>query len=257
MQSPLVSVIMPAYNSNEFIVMAIESVIAQDYKNWELIIVDDASKDATVNTIQNYIKKDARIKIFRNQTNRGAGYSRNKAIKEAEGEFIAFLDADDLWKPEKLSMQLKFCEENNAKIVFSSYERIKENGETLNEIIEALPFVNYPKLIRSNYIGNLTGMYNAAKIGKVYHPDIRKRQDWAMWLEVIQKGGTAHGMEESLALYRIRKGSVSENKFEMLSYNFRIYNEVLGYGKLKSLYWTLVFLREHFFVKSRQLKSID
>ena len=257
MQTPLVSVIMPAYNSNEFIALAIESVIAQEYKNWELIIVDDASKDATVNTIRNYIKKEPRIKIFRNQTNHGAGYSRNKAIKEALGEFIAFLDADDLWKPEKLSLQLKFCEENNAKIVFSSYGRIKENGENLNEIIEALPFVNYPKLIRSNYIGNLTGMYNAGKIGKVYHPDIRKRQDWAMWLEVIRKGGTAHGMEESLALYRIRKGSVSENKFEMLSYNFKIYNKVLGYGKLKSMYWVLIFLGEHFFVKSRQLKSID
>ena len=138
MQNPLVSVIMPAYNSNEFISQAIESVIAQQYKNWELIIVDDASKDATVNTVRNYVNKDARIKIFRNEINYGAGYSRNKAIKEAAGEFIAFLDADDLWKPEKLSQQLKFCLENKAKIVFSSYDRISENGESLNEIIEAL-----------------------------------------------------------------------------------------------------------------------
>ena len=257
MQNPLVSVIMPAYNSNEFISQAIESVIAQHYKNWELIIVDDASKDATVNTVRNYVNKDARIKIFRNEINYGAGYARNKAVKEATGEFIAFLDADDLWKPEKLSQQLNFCKENNAKIVFSSYDRISENGKALNEIIEALPFVNYSKQIKSNYIGNLTGMYNAAKIGKVYHPEIRKRQDWAMWLEVIRKGGTAHGMEESLALYRIRKGSVSENKLEMLSYNFKIYNKVLGFGKLKSMYWILVFLGEHFFVKSRQLKSLN
>lgn len=257
MQRSLVSIIMPTYNSNDYIASAIASVIDQDYENWELIIVDDASKDETFKTISVFSEKDNRIKVFRNEINKGAGFSRNKALTEAIGEFIAFLDADDLWKKEKLSKQLNFCLENKVNIVYSSYEKIDEQGNILKQKIEALPFVNYQKLMRSNYIGNLTGMYNARKIGKVHLPEIRKRQDWAMWLEVIEKGGTAHGMEESLAFYRIRKGSVSENKLAMISYNFKIYNEVLGFGRMKSLYWMLVFLGEHFFVKSKQTVSID
>ncbi|WBL22394.1 glycosyltransferase family 2 protein [Zunongwangia sp. HRR-M8] len=257
MQRPLVSIIMPAYNSNNYIASSIASVISQDYQNWELIIVDDFSKDETFKIISAFSEKDKRIKVFRNKSNRGAGFSRNKALKEANGEFIAFLDADDLWKKEKLSKQLNFCLENKVNIVYSSYEKIDEQGKLLKQKIESLPFVNYQKLMRSNYIGNLTGMYNAAKIGKIYLPEIRKRQDWAMWLAVVEKGGTAHGIEDSLAFYRIRKGSVSENKFAMLSYNFKIYNQVLGFGKLKSLYWMFVFLGEHFLVKSKQTVSFD
>jgi teichuronic acid biosynthesis glycosyltransferase TuaG len=254
--SGLVSVIMPAYNSEAFISEAINSVISQTYKNWELLIIDDASTDSTRNIIQQFSEKDYRIHIFENATNLGTHQTRNKGIKAAQGEFIAFLDADDQWKPQKLEKQLKILSEDNLSACFSSYELISENGESLNKKIEALPVLTYEKLLKANYVGNLTGIYNAKLLGKIYSPEIRKRQDWALWLKVIEEGGSMTGIRESLAIYRLRKNSISQNKLEMLKYNFKVYHKILGFGFLQSLWRMLVFLNEQFFVKTRQMRSM-
>lgn len=253
--SNLVSVIMPAYNSAEFIEDAIRSVQNQTYPNWELLIVDDASTDSTPQIIQEFSKSDSRIKILQNELNLGAGKSRNKAIKAALGDFIAFLDSDDLWKPEKLQVQLKFMQKDKLAVSYSSYELMSHNGTKLQKYIKALPVLNYQKLLKSNYLGNLTGMYDIRKLGKVYGPEIKKRQDWGLWLEAV-KDTPAKGIEKPLAIYRIRKDSISSNKLEMLRYNFKIYNEVLGFGFVESLFLMLNFLREHFFVKNRQEKRL-
>lgn len=253
--SPLVSVIMPAFNSGRFIQDSMDSVREQTYSNWELLVIDDASDDNTVEKVKQVMVLDGRIKLFRNENNQGTGFARNKGIKAAKGHYIAFLDADDLWKPYKLETQLAFMEENQISICFSSYERINENGERRREIVEALPFLTYQKLKKANYIGNLTGIYHAGKIGKIYGPGIRKRQDWALWLAAVQKGGTAKSIQEPLAVYRIRKNSVSGNKFGMFKYNFKIYNQVLGYGFFKSIQYMLMFLKEHFLVKTKQIKT--
>lgn len=253
----LVSVIMPAYNSEKFISEAIQSVLNQTYANWELIIVDDASDDSTIHIVENFQKKDTRIKFFRNSCNHGTHYARNKAIKAASGDFIAFLDADDLWKPEKLFKQLILIEGENLAACFSSYDLMDENGDLLNKKVEALPQLSYEKLLKANYVGNLTGIYSIKKLGKIYCPEIRKRQDWALWLKVINNGGSMKGILESLALYRIRNNSISQNKAEMLKYNFNVYHKVLGYGYLKSCWNMLLFLKEQFFVKSRQIKTIS
>ncbi|MDT0689627.1 glycosyltransferase family 2 protein [Salegentibacter sp. F188] len=254
--STLVSIIMPAYNSAEFITEAILSVQKQTYSNWELLVIDDASKDFTLSKVRTHAKEDPRIKLFENKKNKGTGYSRNKGIKAAKGDFIAFLDADDLWKVNKLEMQLEFMKSNELSVSYSSYERITENGQKRNEIIEALPYLTYEKLLKANYIGNLTGMYDVVQLGKIYAPEVRKRQDWALWLEAIKKGGTAKGLKEPLALYRLRRNSVSGNKLEMLGHNFNIYYRVLGFSFFKSLKYMGIFLKEQLVVKTRQLKPI-
>ncbi|SFN56208.1 glycosyltransferase family 2 protein [Salegentibacter flavus] len=251
----LVSVIMPAYNSERFIEASIQSVREQTYSYWELLVIDDASEDQTSAIIKELASADNRIKLLQNKENKGAGVSRNKGISRAKGEYIAFLDADDFWKPHKLQTQLEFMRENEVSVCFSSYELFTENGAKLREVVQALPYVTYQKLLKSNYIGNLTGIYNAVELGKIYGPEIRKRQDWGLWLAAVKKAGIAKSIKEPLAIYRLRRNSVSGNKFEMLRYNFNIYHKVLGFGFFKSLRCMLMFLKEHFFVKRKQVKT--
>lgn len=217
-----------------------------------MILVDDASSDATVNILKEYAAKDTRIKVHKLQTNSGAAIARNTAIEKATGSYIAFLDADDLWKPEKLSKQIAFMQEKDIAVSFSSYELMDEEGKSLGKMIKALSKVNFSKMLKSNYVGNLTGIYNAEQLGKVYMPNIRKRQDWALWLTLIKKVGAAYSLEEPLARYRVRENSISSNKLNLLKYNYTIYRKALKFGAFKSTLYLIRFLIEHFFVKSRQ-----
>ncbi|MGY5845943.1 glycosyltransferase family 2 protein [Salegentibacter sp. HM20] len=253
----LVSIIMPAFNAEKFIGEAIESISAQSWRNWELIVIDDASEDRTSEIIKNFSREESRIQLIENSENMGAGKSRNLGIEKARGEFIAFLDADDLWKANKLETQVNFMQQNDLGVSFSSYERIDEDGKHRREIVEALPFLTYQKLLRANYVGNLTGIYWVRKTGKIFGPEIRKRQDWGLWLAAIKKGGTAKSIREPLAIYRKRQNSVSGNKWDLLKYNFRIYHRVLGFSFFKSLKCMGMFLKEHFFVKQKQVKALE
>lgn len=255
--APLVSVIMPTFNSAEFIGAAIQSVQNQTYLNWELLVIDDASNDLTIALVDDLVSLDPRIKLYQNIKNLGAGASRNTGIKAAKGSFIAFLDADDLWCPEKLVVQVNFMLKNNLTMSFSSYRLMTETGQLLPEIVESLPELSYKKLLRSNYVGNLTGIYNADKIGKIYSPLLRKRQDWGLWLSVLEKAGSVPGIQQPLAYYRLRKNSISNNKTTLLKYNFLIYNRVLDYGFLKSCKYMSWFLWEHFTVKHKQVKILN
>lgn len=255
--APLVSVIMPAYNSAAFIEVAVNSVLDQEYRNWELFIIDDASKDNTVSLAENFRKADSRIHLLLNSTNLGTGATRNVGIKAARGRFIAFLDADDLWFPKKLKVQVPFMVENDLEMCFSSYRLMEEDGKILPKIVEALPELDYRKLLKSNYVGNLTGIYDVDKTGKIYSPLVRKRQDWALWLSILKKSGRTKGIVEPLAIYRLRKDSISNNKFALLRYNYRIYREFLGFGFFKSSQFMSRFLWEHFVVKKKQVKILD
>ncbi len=248
----LVSVIMPAYNSAAYISESINSLKKQTYPNWELLVIDDASQDETSQIVEGLEVNDERIKLHVLPTNQGAGFARNIGIKAATGDFISFLDSDDLWKPDKLEKQLEVMREEKVKVCFSSYELIDEDGVSLKTQVKALESLSFDKLKKANYIGNLTGMYNAKVLGKIYCPLIRKRQDWGLWLLAIKKAGFAKGIQEPLAVYRERKGSISQNKMEMLKYNYRVYRKVLKYSSLKSLYWMVLFLWEQLFIKPRQ-----
>ena len=248
----LVSVIMPAHNAAGFIAESIRSVQQQTYFNWELLVIDDASRDGTSQIVEQLKAEDPRIKLHILPTNQGAGFSRNIGIKAATGKYISFLDADDLWKPHRLERQLRVMQQENVQVCFSSYELIDEEGNHLQKQIKALKFLPFKKLKKANYIGNLTGMYNASKLGKIYCPLIRKRQDWGLWLQAVEKAGFAKGIQEPLAVYRVRRNSISGNKMEMLQYNYLVYREVLEYSAPKSLFWMGLFLWEQLLVKPRQ-----
>ena len=249
----LVSIITPAFNSAKYISETIQSVLNQTYDNWELLIVDDGSLDNTVDIVKRFTKQDNRIHLYRLKSNSGPAVSRNKGITEAKGQYIAFLDADDLWKPEKLETQLNFMKSENCDICFSSYELINEKGFPLNKLVKAVPVLNYKKLLKSNYVGNLTGIYNAVVLGKITVPNLKKRQDWLLWIKAIKKSGKpAKGIQESLAYYRVHKSSISSNKWNLLKYNYWVYKKGLGFSTIKSIYRLMVFLVEHFFVKTKQ-----
>lgn len=248
----LVSIVMPAYNAAAFISESIRSVLDQTYENWELLVIDDASQDETLDIVKEFIQTDSRIRLHPLPANQGAGFARNIGIKASEGAFICFLDADDLWEPEKLQVQLDFMEQHNAQVCYASYRLIDEEGRSLGKMIKALEILPFSKLLKANYVGNLTGIYNVEKLGKIYCPLIRKRQDWGLWLLAVKKAGKAKGIEQPLARYRVRKHSISGNKWEMLGYNYKIYRKVLKFSSLKSGFWMVLFLWEQFFVKSRQ-----
>ena len=246
------------FNSEAFISDTINSVLNQTYLNWELLLIDDDSNDKTISIVNEFTAINPNIKLLKNEINLGAAISRNKGIMEATGDYIAFLDADDLWKPDKLEKQLAFMKAQKCDVCFSSYELINEKGELLNKKVKALNMLSYNKLLKSNYVGNLTGLYNVQALGKITSPNLRKRQDWVLWLETIKKSGKpAKGMQESLAYYRVRDHSMSSNKFNLLKHNYLVYRKGLGFSTLKSGYYMLIFLREHFFVKSKQIISIN
>lgn len=252
----LVSIITPTYNSAKYISETIESVLDQTHENWELLIVDDGSTDHTVDIIKIFITQDNRIQLYRLKSNSGPAIARNKGITEANGDYIAFLDADDLWKSKKLETQLTFMKADNCDVCFSSYELIDKQGNVLNKIVKALPRLSYQKLLKSNYIGNLTGMYNTRALGKITTPNLLKRQDWLLWLFAVKKSGKpAKGIQESLAYYRVHENSMSSNKWNLVKYNYWVYKKGLGFSSMTSIYCLTVFLVEHFFVKSRRIIS--
>jgi glycosyltransferase involved in cell wall biosynthesis len=253
----LVSIITPLYNAEKYIAETISSVQNQTYFNWELIIVDDSSTDTSVEIAEAFSKKDARIKLVKSEVNSGAAVCRNRATEMANGQFIAFLDSDDLWHPEKLQKQLSFMALKNCDVSFTSYLHIDENSKPLNKRIKALKSLSYDKQHSNNYIGNLSGMYNASVLGKIIAPNIRKRQDWAVWLEAIKRSGKpALGLQEDLAYYRVRQGSISAKKVHLVSYNFQFYRNYLGHNWLASCFYLLRFFWEYFFIRPGQIEKL-
>ncbi|MGB3775050.1 MAG: glycosyltransferase family 2 protein, partial [Leeuwenhoekiella sp.] len=199
---------------------------------------------------------DPRIKIIDLETNSGAGAARNVGIKKSCGNKIAFLDADDRWYSHKLKIQLQFMQERDIAICYSSYTLMDEKGTPLNKVVQALPTLDYDKLLRANYIGNLTAVYDINKLEKCYAPELRKRQDWAMWLDLVKKAGCAYGILEPLAYYRIRNNSISSNKLSMLRYNYLVYKKYLGFSVFKSCCFMLRFLFEQLFIKQQYTVAI-
>lgn len=207
----LVSIIMPSWNTAKFIGESIQSVIDQTYKNWELIIVDDCSTDNTDEVVTSYT--DNRIRYFKNKKNSGAALTRNRALREAQGEWIAFLDSDDLWMPEKLEHQIKFMEENNYSLSYTEYEKIDEKSELLNIYVSGPLKVNKHKMYNYDYIGQLTMIYSAKQFGLIQIKDIKKNNDYAIRLQLFKKKDVCcYLLKENLAKYRIRKKSISHDK---------------------------------------------
>ncbi|PQB05494.1 glycosyltransferase family 2 protein [Aureitalea marina] len=251
----LVSVVSPVFNSAPYLQGCIQSVLDQTYTQWEMLLVDDASTDGSSQIMKKAAAMDKRIRIFFNQENQGAAHSRNKATEEAKGEYIAFLDSDDLWEPDKLNLQIQQMESTGNPVCFSNYIRIDEQGHELGIRIKAIPELSYQKQLRNNYIGNLTGIYRVSSIGKIMSPAIRKRQDWAVWLEAIRRSSTpALGLDHDLARYRVGQTSISSKKWRLLSHNYRFYREYLHFSGIKSFTYLLIFLWEYFLNRPRWIE---
>ena len=230
----LVSIITPTYNSEKYIGSTIESIIAQTYTNWELLITDDCSTDSTCKIVEGYAATDSRIKLFRLEKNGGGGIARSNSIENANGRYLAFCDSDDMWLPNKLEKQLLFMKEKDCTLSFSSYLTCSEDGN-VNGIIVGKSKVTYREECKDNQIGCLTAIYDTKPYGKIFFPSIRKRQDWGFMVRALEKCGVAYGMKEPLAIYRLRQGSISSNKLQLVKYNIMFYKEVLHYSNIKSV----------------------
>ena len=233
----LVSIITPAYNAAEYIAETIESVLVQTYPKWEMLIVNDCSKDNTVEIVQSYAAKDNRIKLINLKQNSGAAVARNTAIQNAKGRYIAFLDSDDLWKKEKLQKQLSFMQQNGYAFTFTAYEHFKEVKENIQNLVKVSKSLNYKQALKGNQIGCLTVMLDRMQVQNIKFSK-QKHEDYVLWLNILKQGITVYGLNESFALYRTGNSkSISSNKLQSAFWTWNVYRESQKLSVLKIIYY--------------------
>lgn len=243
MSEKLVSIITPTYNCAKFIARTIDSVQAQTYQNWEMIIVDDCSQDNTKEIVEEYIKNDSRIKYHLLAVNSGAAVARTTAMNLAKGSYMAFLDSDDIWMPDKLERQIKWMNDNGYVFSCTAYEQIDEEDNLLNRTIKTVRRTDYNRLLLDCPVGNSTVVYDVEKMGKFEVPNIRKRNDDALWLQMLKKEKYIWGMPDVLMKYRIRQNSISSNKFKVIKYHWILYRDIEHLSVLRSafhIFWWCV-----------------
>lgn len=224
--SDLVSIIMPSYNTARFLPETIGSVLAQSYENWELILVDDCSTDDTDAVMAGF--DDPRIRYVKNERNSGAAVSRNRALREAKGKWVAFLDSDDLWHPRKLEKQIRFMEENGYRFSYTNYSEIDEASRLLGRTVTGPRRITKTSMYNYCWPGCLTVMYDARELGLLQIEDIKKNNDYAMWLKLCRKAD-CYLLNEDLASYRKRSGSISSHSYlELVKWHYRLYREAEG-----------------------------
>ena len=230
------SIVMPAFNAVQYIECAIKSVQAQTYREWELIVVDDGSSDGTTDVVRALAVSDSRIKLIELPGNSGAAYARNAGIMLATGRFIAFLDSDDVWLPEKLDVQLNFMMENKVAFSFTSYFRMDRYGNECG-VIGVPSKVDYRTLLKTCVIGCLTVVYDTMLIGKVNMPSGTGREDFATWLSILKRVDYAFGINQTLAKYRVYDDQSSARKTQMAMENWRLYRNIEKLSLPTSLYY--------------------
>jgi teichuronic acid biosynthesis glycosyltransferase TuaG len=231
---PTVSVIMPAYNAKAYLEEAIRSVIDQTFQDWELVVVDDASSDDTPKIVQALASQEPRLVAERLAENRGVGYCRNRGLELAKGRFVAFLDGDDRWHPEKLSRQLAFMRQKKAVFSFTAYEVISATGTWLSLAPPVPDEMTYEKLLGNSLIGCSTVVLDRESLGEVRFPEMRTRQDFALWCTLLRDGRKAAGLADVLTQYRLSPAGISKNKLKGARQHWRVYREHLGLGLFKA-----------------------
>ncbi|MFW5583942.1 MAG: glycosyltransferase family 2 protein [Bacteroidales bacterium] len=233
----LVSVVMPVHNAEKYIDVAIQSVIAQTYTNWELIVVNDGSTDGSEKIIRQYASADARILLINMESPSGTPTKpRNEGMKRAHGRYIAFLDSDDAWFPNKLTEQIPLFRDEQTAIVYTNYEKMSESGLRHNRIVVAPQTADYERLLTGNVIGNLTGIYDTAKTGKRLCRNVH-HEDYVLWLSILKEGFIARNTNTIGGLYRVRDNSVSSSKWKLLPWQWHIYIEIEKTGYLRAMYY--------------------
>ncbi|WP_103064182.1 glycosyltransferase family 2 protein [Actinomyces qiguomingii] len=237
----LVSVIMPAYNSEPFIAQAVRSVQAQTYSKWELIVVDDCSTDATAEVVHELSREDSRICCIRLPRNSGAAVARNRAMKRARGQYMAFLDSDDLWHPEKLEKQVRFMRTKSVAFTCTAYQQFTDPGMRRGKVMRSPRRISYRRLLLDCPVGNSTVMYDVSRMGKFEVPDIRKRNDDALWLRMLRQEPYIWSIPEVLAAYRVRAGSISSNKLDLVTYHWTLYRQIEHLSIARSVFHLIVW----------------
>lgn len=222
---PLVSIIVPCFNMENYIADTIRSVQRQTHSRWELLIVDDLSTDHTAEIVQSFCKDDERIHFSIKEKHSGIASSRNQAISKAKGRFLAFLDADDIWHPEKLEYQLNFMLERQIGFSYTAYDLIDEGGTPLGKTIKTAGNLDYKAYLHNTIIGCSTVMIDTDKVGPVVVPDFRTSEDTATWLDILKKGFNTYAIDTPLTSYKIRRNSASSNKLKASADLWRVYRK--------------------------------
>ncbi|TGL10730.1 glycosyltransferase family 2 protein [Leptospira meyeri] len=240
---PKVSVIMPAYNAVSYLEESVQSLLDQSFKDWELLLVDDCSKDDTAILAKKIATKDPRIRFVQKEKNSGSADTRNTGINLAKGEYIAFLDADDLWEPDFLEKMIPFMEQKSSPFSFASYRIIDENGfEFCEPFLVKSKVYSYSDLLHYNRVGLLTAIYHVPSVGKKYFdPSLKSlRDDYALWLDILRDGKQAFANSEILARYRVRRGAATSNKKKVMIAHFRMLKNREKLSFLYALILTLI-----------------
>lgn len=252
----LVSIITPSWNSAIFITETIKSIQSQNYTNWELLFQDDCSTDNTKELVAQFAEKDPRIKYECNLHNSGAAVTRNNALKRAKGKWIAFLDSDDLWTPDKLEKQIKFMVENNCHFSYTNYCEINEQSEMIGKLVTGPKHITKTGMYAFCWPGCLTVMYNREKIGLIQIADIKKNNDYAMWLKVCKKED-CYLLDECLAKYRRgRAGSISTHGYAtLIKWHYKLFREAEGMNPISSFIITCINMVCGLYKKKRYVKQ--
>jgi glycosyltransferase involved in cell wall biosynthesis len=250
-----VTIVMPSYKCARFIEESIKSVQAQTYSNWELIVVDDCSNDGTVEIVLDFKKEDDRISLYQNATNSGAAVTRNTALKSAHGRWIAFLDSDDLWEPEKLERQIKFMLENNYAFSYHEYVEIDEQGKELGVHVSGKPHIGKFDMFSCCWPGCLSVMYDASKIGLIQINDVKKNNDTAMWLKVIKKAD-CHLLPEVLGKYRRRANSITPKPiWQRIWAHYPLFRVAEEMNPIFATFWVIMNVFGNAYKKFRYVKK--
>jgi teichuronic acid biosynthesis glycosyltransferase TuaG len=246
---PSVSIITPCYNSESYLVNCIESVLAQTYEKWELILINDGSVDGTLSICEHYQKSDRRIKLINHKYNRGINEARNTGIDHAIGAYIAFLDSDDRWLPSKLWRQFELINDGDAVVSYTGYYVIDDTDKRIKKLVPPKK-LDFEKLLKSNFIGNLTGMVSRKLVGDLRVEKVG-HEDYVFWLRVLQRTDFAYGIQEPLAEYRVHGNNSSGNKLRTAKWQWNIYRKVLGFTFFKSAYLIFWYTYNGFFKYSK------
>ena len=243
MKDNLVSIIMPCFDSEQFISTAIDSVIAQTYSNWELLICDDSSSDKSVEIIRNYANADKRISLLFNNHQKGAPGARNTCIENASGRFLAFLDSDDCWFDDRLETHLEFIKKNSVAFSYTYNDVINENGEYISTY-KAPSILNKNTMRFANFISCSTAIIDRVLVGDISQPFIKKRNDYALWLKILNsnKIKNAYCFKRSTSMYRSNSYGLSSNKFDALRYHFLCLNIYAKQSKFNSIIYVIVYI---------------
>lgn len=231
---PFVSVVMPVYNAEKYVLESVQSVLDQSYENYELIIVDDASTDHSIELVTSICKDNSQVKIIRLENNGGVSHARNTGINSAKGEYIAFIDSDDIWRPDKLKLQMKFMKANNVLFSFTSYEIFHEGSDKENTYVQCPQIVNYQRLLYGNPIPCFTVICHRS-VFQEHRFENTRHEDYVLWLQ-LAKQYTLYGFDKDLGIYRSHENSVSSNKLKAAGWVWDIYRYREKLGFIRSCY---------------------